>query len=37
MFDSHKKSICYKEEVISTNQETVYMVVFFSFKKWYTY
>ena len=36
MFDRHKKSIFPKEEVISTNKETVYMVVNFSFKKWYT-
>ena len=33
MFDRHKKSIFSKEEVFSTNKETVYMVVFFSFKK----
>ena len=25
-----------RKEVISTNKETVYMVVIFSFKKWYT-
>ena len=36
MFDRHKKSICSKGEVVSTNLETVYMVVIFSFKKWYT-
>ena len=35
MFDRHKKAFV-KEEVIRTNEETVYMVVIFSFKKWYT-
>ena len=29
VFDRHKKSICSKGEVISTNKETVYMVVIF--------
>ena len=33
MFDRHKKAFVPKEEVISTNKETLYMVVFFSFKK----
>ena len=36
MFDRHKRAFVPKEEVISTNKETVYMVVTFSFKKWYT-
>ena len=31
-----KRAFFPKEEVISTNKETVYMVVNFSFKKWYT-
>ena len=31
-----KRAFVPKEEVISTNWETVYMVVIFSFKKWYT-
>ena len=38
MFYRHNKSICSpKEEVISTNKETVYMVVNLSFKKLYTF
>ena len=35
MFDRHKRAFVPKE-VTSTNKETVYMVLFFSFKKWYT-
>ena len=31
-----KRAFVPKEEVISTNQETVYIAVIFSFKKWYT-
>ena len=36
MFKRHKRAFVPKEEVISTNLETVHMVVIFSFKKWYT-
>ena len=32
-----KRAFVPKEEVISTNKKTVYMVVFFSFKQWYTF
>ena len=35
MFDRHKRAFVPKEEVISTNKQTLYMF-FFSFKKWYT-
>ena len=36
MFDKHKRAFVPKEKKNSTNEETVYMGVNFSFNKWYT-